>query len=338
MTSIHDVSNILAIRLSGIGDVILMMPALAELKRAFPNARLTLITGSQCASIAGLCPTIDAVVPIDRKALKNKPKLKAMREIYNLIRKVRDEGFDLVVDFHSLRETNLMTWLSGARYRAGLKRSQRGYLPFCFNLEPAVQNETLHMVDTFRAVAESVVGVSASAGEDGPYIQVGHGAEGLAAQFKGPGPRVALNVGASRPPRRWPAARFSKVASHAVSLLGASVLVIGGAAEEEESLAREVQAGAENPARVHLANGLSFPEIAALIDSVDLLVSNDTGPMHIGPALGVPTIGIFAGGSPHHYRPSGGLDRCIQGNSMEEIEVEAVTGAMEEIWKRLNIV
>ena len=71
MTSIHGVSNILAIRLSGIGDVILMMPALAELKGAFPNARLTLITGSQCASIAALCPTIDTVVPIDRKALKN---------------------------------------------------------------------------------------------------------------------------------------------------------------------------------------------------------------------------------------------------------------------------
>ena len=166
---------------------------------------------------------------------------------------------------------------------------------------------------------------------------MGRGAKGLAAQFKGPGPRVALNVGASRPPRRWPATRFSKVASHAVNRLGASVLVIGGAAEEEESLARKVQAGAENPARVHLANGLSFPEIAALIDSVDLLVSNDTGPMHIGPALGVPTIGIFAGGSPHHYRPSGGLDRYIQGNTMEEIEVEAVTGAMEEIWKHLDV-
>jgi ADP-heptose:LPS heptosyltransferase len=119
--------------------------------------------------------------------------------------------------------------------------------------------------------------------------------------------------------------------------LGASVLVIGGAAAEEEVLAREVQAGVENPSRVHLANGLSFPELAALIDSADLLVSNDTGPMHIGPALGVATIGIFAGGSPHHYRPPGPFDRCVQGNSMEEIEVEAVIDAMEEIWKHLDL-
>ena len=337
MTSIHDVSNILAIRLSGIGDVILMMPALAELKRAFPDSRLTLITGSQCVSIAELCPYIDTVVPVDRKALKNKPKLRAMREIYSLIRKVRDEGFDLAVDFHSLRETNLMTWLSGARYRAGLKRSQRAYLSFSFNLEPAVQDEQLHMGDTFRAVARAVVGVLPSTGGGEPYIRVGHAAKAVAARFEQAGPVVALNVGASRAPRRWPAARFAKVASHAVSRLGASVLVIGGAAAEEEALAREVQAGVENPSRVHLANGLSFPELAALIDSADLLVSNDTGPMHIGPALGVATIGIFAGGSPHHYRPAGPLDQCIQGNSMEEIEVDAVIGAMEEIWKGLDL-
>ena len=66
-------------------------------------------------------------------------------------------------------------------------------------------------------------------------------------------------------------------------------------------------------------------------------MSNDTGPMHIGPALGVPTIGIFAGGSPNQYRPAGPLDRFIQGNSMEEIEVEAVIDALEEIWKHLDL-
>ena len=337
MTSIHGVSNILAIRLSGIGDVILMMPALAELKRAFRDSQLTLITGSQCVSIAELCPDIDHVVPIDRRALKNKPKLKAISDISRLIRHVRGESFDLAVDFHSLRETNLLARLSGARYRAGLKRSGRAYLWFCFNLEPTVQDEKVHMGDTFRAVARSVVGVLPSIGEDGPFIDVGPAARAAVAHFKGPSPRVALNVGASRAPRRWSAARFSKVASHAVNRFGAAVLVIGGAAREEESLAQEVRAGAENPDRVHLANGLSFPEIAALIDSVDLLVSNDTGPMHIGPALGVPTIGIFARGSPHHYGPAGPLDRCIQGNSMEEIEVEAVIGAMDEVWNDLHL-
>ena len=336
MNSIHDVSNILAIRLSGIGDVILMMPALAALKCAFPDSRLTLMTGSQCVSIAELCPYIDRVVPVDRKALKTKPKLKAVGEIYHLIRELRAEDFDLVVDFHSLRETNLMARLSGARYRVGLKRSQRAYLSFCFNLEPAVQDEALHMAATFRALAQNIVGVLPDTGAGLPLIEVGPAAKAVAARFEGPGPRVALNVGASRAPRRWSAARFSQVASYAVDRLGASVLVIGGVADEEASLAREVQAGSKNPDRVHLANGLSFPELAALIGSVDLLVSNDTGPMHIGPALGIPTIGIFAGGSPHHYRPAGPLDQCVQGKSMEDIEVESVIAAMDRIWHQLE--
>ena len=337
MTSIQGVSNILAIRLSGIGDVILMMPALAELKRAFPNSRLTLITGSQCASIAELCLYVDKVVPIDRKALKNRPKLKALGEIFSLMRSVRGERFDLVVDFHSLRETNLMTWLSGARYRAGLKRSQRAYLAFCFNLKPTLQDARLHMEDTFRAVARSVVG-GPTFSKFGPSVHRGRGrGTNSGRSFSGRASKSGPQRRRLQSPRRWPASRFSRVASYAVSRWGASVLVIGGAAAEEESLAREVQAGAENPARVHLANGLSFPEIAALIDTVDLLVSNDTGPMHIGPALGIPTIGIFAGGSPDHYRPAGPLDRCIQGHSMEEIEVDSVIAAMEEIWKHLDL-
>ena len=106
---------------------------------------------------------------------------------------------------------------------------------------------------------------------------------------------------------------------------------------EEVSLAREVQAGADNPDRVHLVTGLSFRELVALVDSVDLLVSNDTGPMRIGPALGVPTVGIFVGGSPHLYRPTGPLEQYVKGNSTEEIGVETVIGAMDKIWKRINL-
>ena len=336
MTSLDGISNILAIRLSGIGDVILMMPALAELKRAFPKASLTLITGSQCVTIAELCPYIDNVVPVDRKALKNKPKLRAAREIYSLIRNVQTDDFDLVIDFHSLRETNLITWVSGAPQRLGLKRSERAYLSFCFNLEPAVQNNDLHMQDTFRALARGVPGLESSDDMNGPVIEIPSEAKAVATRLAVEGPVVALNVGASRAPRRWAAERFSTLASHAVDHLGASVLIIGGASPGEEAVAREVQNGAGNVERVHLANGLSFPEVAAAIDLVDLLVSNDSGPMHLGPALGVPTIGIFAGGSPRHYHPSGPLDQYVEGNSMDEIPVEAVVQVLDEVWAQIE--
>ena len=336
MTSLDGVAKILAIRLSGIGDVILMMPALTELKRAFPNASLTLITGSQCVTIAELCPYIDKVIPVDRKALKNKPKLTASREIYGLIRNVRTGDFDLVIDFHSLRETNLMTWFSGAPRRVGLKRSERAYLSFCFNLAPAVQDNDLHMQDTFRAVARRVPGVEASDAARGPLIEVGLEAKEVAERLDVAGPVIALSVGASRAPRRWAANRFSRIASHAVESLGASALIIGGASLEEEAVAREVKENTGHTSRVQLANGLSFPEVAAVIESVDLLVSNDSGPMHLGPALGVPTIGIFAGGSPRHYHPSGPLDTYVEGASMDEIGIDQVTHALDDVWARIE--
>jgi heptosyltransferase-1 len=330
------ISNILAVRLSGIGDVVLLLPALAELKTSFGNPTVTLVTGSQCAPVARLCPYIDEVVPIDRKALKKEPKLKAAAEIWRLVREVRRSRFDLAVDFHSLSETNLLVWFSRAHYRMGLKRSMRGYLSFCFNLEPAVQDETLHIAAMFRRAAENVPGVVPGLMGPGPLISPPDAARAVAAQLRPPGPCVSLNVGASRPPRRWPASRFARLASFVTDQLGAAVMVLGGASDEEESLAREVWEGTGRSERVHLVNGLSFPEIVAVIERTDLLVSNDTGPMHVGPALGTPTIGLFGGGAPEHYRPSGPLDRYVAGVSMDAIAVDSVVQTVREVWAELD--
>jgi len=336
MDKLADISSILAIRLSGIGDVVLLLPALAGLKASFDGASVTLITGSQCAPVAQLCPYIDRVIPVDRRALSQEPKLRAAGEIYRLVREVRGSRFDLVVDFHSLRETNLLAWLSGASYRIGLQRSERPYLGFCFNLDPAVQDNTLHISEMFGRVAENVPGCERAALTNGPMIEAPPAAKSIAARLRPRGPTIALNVGASRASRRWPASRFAAVAVDAVTNLGASVLVLAGASEEEEALAREVLAGTGNLEGVHLANGLSFSEVVAVIGSVDLLVSNDTGPMHIGPALGVPTIGIFSGGSPRHYRPAGPLDRYAAGESMDRIETEQVIEAMQAVWQQID--
>ncbi len=192
------------------------------------------------------------------------------------------------------------------------------------------------MKDTFRALARSVPGLESSDDMKGPVIEIPSEARAVATRLGVAGPVVALNVGASRAPRRWAAERFSTVASHVVDHLGASVLIIGGASPEEEAVACKVENDAGNARRVRLANGLSFPEVAAVIEEVDLLVSNDSGAMHLGPALGVPTIGIFAGGSPRHYHPSGPLDTCVEGAAMDKIGVDQVIQALDDVWARIE--
>jgi ADP-heptose:LPS heptosyltransferase len=73
-------------------------------------------------------------------------------------------------------------------------------------------------------------------------------------------------------------------------------------------------------------------EVAALIDSSRLLISNDTGPMHFGPAVGVLTLGLFSVGYPEHFRPAGPNDRFLRANPIEKIQVSDVIETVEQMW------
>src|SRR5262245_42167616 len=142
--------NILAIRFMRLGDVVLMLPALMSLKARYPQSRLTLLTDERCAPMAEMCPWIDEVIGVNRLAMRDGSVLPALKAIAGLVRDIRRRRFDLVIDFLSFRETNLLTWLSGAPYRLGMKRHRRAYLPFCFNLPPVREDKALHVAEMFQ--------------------------------------------------------------------------------------------------------------------------------------------------------------------------------------------
>ena len=100
------------------------------------------------------------------------------------------------------------------------------------------------------------------------------------------------------------------------------VLILSGFSDEERSIARQV--GARSGAGAETLIGLGIQEMAAVISRADLLVSNDSGPMHIGSALGVATLGIFSSSLPEHYRPLGSKDRYIKKDSVVEVQVDEV--------------
>jgi ADP-heptose:LPS heptosyltransferase len=81
-----------------------------------------------------------------------------------------------------------------------------------------------------------------------------------------------------------------------------------------------------------LFTDMKLPRLAALIASARLLVSNDTGPMHFGPAVGVPTLGLFSVGYPEHFRPTGPHDRFLRENPIDRIEVNNVIDSAVQMW------
>src|SRR5206468_11782841 len=111
-------------------------------------------------------------------------------------------------------------------------------------------------------------------------------------------------------------------------------LVFSG--EEGSGLAERVRKESRIPARILTFTSVTIPELAALIASTQLLVSNDTGPMHLGPALGVPTLGLFSVGYPEHFRPTGPADRYLRGNPIQCIEVNEVIAAVGEMWATVD--
>ena len=333
MSGIREIADILAIRFARLGDVALLLPALAHLKDSFPHARLTLMTGSRTAPLARLCPWVDEVFSVDRLAMRDGSRARAVADLYRLVREVRSRRFDLVVDFHSFRETNLLCWASRARYRIGMKRADRAYLGFSFNLPPALEDKSLHVAAMFERVVEHVPTASAPwTPPPGPHIRVPPEAEQFVDELGLGQPIVSFYVGASVESRRWSSAGFAEAAKHAAGDWGADVVVLAGASREEVAIASEVEAVLDPHPRIRVLTGLDIARLAGVIARSRLLVSNDTGPMHLGPALGVPTLGIFSRSLPEHYRPIGPEDRFIRKRSVEEVSAADVAEIMDEMW------
>src|SRR5262249_13724557 len=139
-----------------LGDVLLLLPALARLKDSFPESRLVLMTGHRCAPITELCPAIDEVMSVDRIAMRDGPLWDAVGQMTRLVRDIRRRKFDLVIDFHSFRETNLLTGLSGASTRIGMQRHQAAYWGFCFNQPAVPEDKNLHVSEMFQKVVTVV--------------------------------------------------------------------------------------------------------------------------------------------------------------------------------------
>ena len=311
--------KVLAIRLGRFGDLVLLLPALTLLKARLPGCHLSLLTDTRWTSLAGLCPAIDEIIPVDRVAMRHGPPWRAAAGVMRLMSDLRRRGFDVVIDYHGFRETNLLAWWSGAPARWGLKRFDQSFLGFCFNRPPVIEDKALHASESFLRLTRSV-----APQDSGAYAQaalaIPEEALRWAAENVPSAPFTVLFVDAPVPERIWPLDRFAELARHIARSHGTPVVVIGRNARKLDRLGDFL-----------VFPELTIPRLTALVSRASILVSNDTGPMHLGPALGVPTVAIFSVGIPTHFRPTGPLDRYVRGNPIETVGVDEVMAAVNEI-------
>jgi ADP-heptose:LPS heptosyltransferase len=208
--------------------------------------------------------------------------------------------------------------------RIGMKRYEAPFLGSCFNLPPVLEDKSLHVAEMFQKVAAAIPAASSS------EIRQSQGVLGRLNVEKAKKKTVVLYVDAPVPERIWPPERFAEIADFVIEKLGAVVTVISSSDRPE--LTSRIKAASRNRDNVAGFSNLDLRELATTIASGHLLVSNDTGPMHIGPAVGVPTIGLFSVGYPEHFRPTGKHDRFLRGNPIAAIEARNVEKVIEEIW------
>ena len=312
--------RILAIRLARFGDIVLLLPALSFMKTALPGSHLTFLTDTRWGPLAEMCPAIDEVLTVDRLTMRDGPFWKTGPKVWELLVDLRRRKFDVAIDCHGFRETNLLALWSRAPQRLGLQRFGYPPLPLCFNLPPVIEDKNLHVAEMFVRLASSFVHSAPDVSLPPALVIPPEEIEWARENLPSP-PFVALYVDAPVKERRWPIDRFAALADHILRNLGARVVVIGGFAE---------RARFRNDVRVLPA--LPIPRLAATVAFARMLVSNDTGPMHLGPLLRTPTVAIFSIGIPLHFRPTGARDHYVQGNPIEKVSLEEVISAADEVW------
>lgn len=321
-----DPRNILVIDFGRMGDVVLSLPALGALRAKFPQARITVAVGRTAAPIIELAGVSDETLAIDHVAWRGVPKPLALLRIAQLVKQVRARKFDFVVDLHSLPETNLLGFLSGAAPRLYQRRPHSSLdLMAHFSPRPPLEDLSKHAIDRYLDVLTPLeVGKVSRTPRLQPRAEDERVVEAWLKKEKvgREAPMVGMFPGGGDPSRRWPLERFAELARAFESREGVRVALFAG--PEERSMVREMRA--QFPRATIIFDQLTLAQLAAAAAHLAVFVSHDTGPMQIAAAVGTPVVTLLADPQ-HNHLPPGQRHQVLHRHTILEITIDEVYAA-----------
>jgi ADP-heptose:LPS heptosyltransferase len=322
-----DPRNILVIDFGQLGDVVLSLPALRAIREKFPHAQITVAVGKPGAPIVELSGYSDAVSAVDRVGLRDGSKVLSIMRIARFVKEVRRAKFDFIIDLHSLSETNLLGFLSGAQQRLYARRPGRSldYLSN-FRPQPPVEDNSKHAIDRYLDVlvplgikdAPRAPRLRTRAEDDAAVEQMLRKEKAHQETML-----VGLFPGAGHPGRRWPLERFGQLAEMLVRNDGVRIIAFAG--PEERALVKEMRAAL--PRSTVFFDRLTIPQLAAALVRLSAFVSNDTGPMHIATAVGTSVVALLDRPTPNSFVPLEERHRVIYSQRITEMTVDEVYAA-----------
>jgi len=301
---IQEPRNILIIKPSSLGDIVLALPALSAMRRNFPKARISWLIRPEFAPLIEGNPNLTEIIPFDR-VLYGKAWYSpaAMAQLWAFIRRLRQERFDTVVDLQGLFRTAGLGWLSGAVRRFGMANA-REFGAIFYTDKVRQDEECIHLVDYYLKIIREMGATDVKVEFVLPRVKEAAGAiKGILAQHNVPLDGYAVFVpGSAHRGKCWPRERFAKLAEEIVKRFGLAIVACGTAGERD--IVKELKNIARTPI-TDLAGKTSLKELVELLRGARLVVSNDTGPGHIAAALGVPLVMMFGWSNPTRVMPYG---------------------------------
>lgn len=274
---------------SALGDIVHSLPVLSALRRRFPDASITWVVNRAYEPLLAGHPDLNATLPFDR-GVSRKGWFTAAAAHSRFALALRRQRFDLVVDLQGLLRSGLMTRATGAARRVGLSTAREGASLFYTDMIDVPGGlQGMHAVDRYWHVA-TALGVG-----DGPRVFRLHVRDdarwSAAAALRGSQrPWMIFGVGSRWQTKRWRPAHFAALARKAQATFGGTVIFVGTA--DEAALAEEVRQGLRGPS-LDLSGRTTLPELTAVLARCDVMVANDTGPLHLAAALGRPVVAPY---------------------------------------------
>lgn len=311
----HGIRRILLLRLERIGDLLMVLDAIADVRAEWPDAEVDLAVGSWNLPIARLIPGLTTIQTADLPWLARDGAGDGWFTLAGRARAWARRGYDLVLNFEPDIRTNFLSWLTGGRFRHGYWTGGGG--PF---LTDAAAYEPLkHVSANARALvarAAAVHGTPAnartrSAAASGRLV-IPADARGRAIEILGHARRPLIGVHASggRESKQWHLDRFADVARELARQRGATIVLTG--TESDRPLVQAVADRLGGISMVDLCGQLDLIDLAAVLASLDLLVTSDSGPMHLASAVSAPVVALFGPADPRRYGPTSPHQRVLR--------------------------
>jgi len=284
--------RILIVKPSSLGDIIHSLPVLWELRRLYPGAHIGWVVKEVWRDIIADNPLLDEVIVLK----------KGVGGFLSAVKNIRKAGYDTVIDLQGLFRSGLMTLLSGASEKTGFSNA-RELAHLFYNHTVAVPPGTVHAVERYLEILKPIQ-------NDRPHFPLYTDIDDAewvkdflrTNNLSHARPLIAVNPSARWEKKRWPITSYAALINQLIQELKAGIIILGS--KEDIPLAEKISSLVSGKPLV-AAGKTSLKTLSALLERVDLLVTNDSGPMHIAAALGTPVVALFGPTNPGLTGPYG---------------------------------